>query len=383
MREGAWGLLLGAWLCACGEGDGGGGGALPVDSPGPWSQEAVLDYSKQFAVGTPQSVGLDAGGNLWLLDGARVGVLRPGDSQPTWTSGVGQAGRGFRSSVVCGGAAGRAYVGYLAEELARPRRDDLDDPVFLEGDLDVVRLRPDGGVELEQHLVIRNTNDPHYDEDRSVLTCVRVARGPFRGELYLGTNHGVTRVRGLDYNAHRHPVFKNASGSLRIGYTYAVGLAQDGDVLVGNEWKVGIVTPPAALGDWDDLAKVPWKLDTYVEALGSQEDMDLWRGFVQTKDGAYWLGSAKYGVWRLTPLRAPTSGSRACPPSASEHSPPLRTARCWWAPRTAACGVARRTVRSRAWRASRVSACCNWWWTTACVPRWCSRSPSRGSRCCA
>ncbi|WNG24865.1 hypothetical protein F0U62_13230 [Cystobacter fuscus] len=301
MREGAWGLLLGAWLCACGEGDGGGGGALPVDSPGPWSQEAVLDYSKQFAVGTPQSVGLDEGGNLWLLDGARVGVLRPRDSQPTWTSGVGQAGKGFRSSVVCGGGAGRAYVGYLAEDLERPRRDDLDDPVFLEGDLDVVRLRPDGGVELEQHLVIRNTNDPHYDEDRSVLACVRVARGPFRGELYLGTNHGVTRVRGLDYNAHRHPVFKNASGSLRIGYTYAVGLAQDGDVLVGNEWKVGIVTPPAALGDWDDLAKVPWKLDTYVEALGSQEDMDLWRGFVQTKDGAYWLGSAKYGVWRLTP----------------------------------------------------------------------------------
>ncbi|EPX58475.1 hypothetical protein D187_003947 [Cystobacter fuscus DSM 2262] len=301
MREGAWGLLLGAWLCACGEGDGGGEGALPVDSAGPWSQEAVLDYSKQFAVGTPQSVGLDEGGNLWLLDGARVGVLRPGDSQPTWTSGVGQAGKGFRSSVVCGGGAGRAYVGYLAEDLEQPRRDDLDDPVFLEGDLDVVRLRPDGGVALEQHLVIRNTNDPHYDEDRSVLTCVRVARGAFRGELYLGTNHGVTRVRGLDYNAHRHPVFKNASGSLRIGYTYAVGLAQDGDVLVGNEWKVGIVTPPASLGDWDDLAKVPWKLDTYVEALGSQEDMDLWRGFVQTKDGAYWLGSAKYGVWRLTP----------------------------------------------------------------------------------
>ncbi|HEX8537641.1 MAG TPA: hypothetical protein VF664_09265 [Cystobacter sp.] len=198
MRERVWRLLLGAWLCGCGEGDGRGEGALPVDSAGPWSQEAVLDYSKRFAVGTPQSVGLDEGGNLWLLDGARVGVLRPGDSQPTWTSGVGQAGKGFRSSVVCGGSAGRAYVGYLAEELAQPRRDDLDDPVFL-------------------------------------------------------------------------------------------------------EWKVGIVTPPAALGDWDDLAKVPWKLDTYVEALGSQEDMDLWRGFAQTKDGAYWLGSAKYGVWQLTP----------------------------------------------------------------------------------
>lgn len=295
----AWGLLLGV-LCACGADEGGGDG-VPVDGAGPWSQEAVLSYSQEYAVGTPQSVGLDEGANLWLLDGARIGVLRPGDREPTWTQGVGQAAKGFRSSVVCGGAAGRAYVGYLAEDLSQPRRESLEDPVFLEGDLDAVRLQPDGSVALEKHLVIRNTNDPHYDEDRSVLTCVRVTRGPFRGELYLGTNHGVTRVRGLDYNAHRHPVFKSASGSLRIGYMHAVGIAQDGDVLVGNEWKVGIVTPPAALADWDDLTKVPWKLDTYVEALGSQEEMDLWRGFAQTQDGAYWLGSARYGVWQLTP----------------------------------------------------------------------------------
>jgi hypothetical protein len=296
----AWGLVLGV-LCACG-GDGSGGGeALPEDSAGPWSQEAVLSYSREYAVGTPQSVGLDEGGNLWLLDGARIGVLRPGDRAPTWTQGVGQAARGFRSSVVCGGKPGRAYVGYLAEDLAQPRRESLEDPVFLEGDLDVVRLQPDGSVALEQHLNIRNTNDPHYDEDRSILTCVRVTRGPFRGELYLGTNHGVTRVRGLDYNAHRHPVFKGADGSLRIGYLWALGIAQDGDVLVGNEWKVGIVTPPSSLADWDNLTKVPWKLDTYVEALGSQEEMDLWRGFAQTRDGAYWLGSARAGVWQLTP----------------------------------------------------------------------------------
>jgi hypothetical protein len=304
----AWGLLLGALACGGGEGAASGEDALPEDSAGPWSQEAVLSYSKQYAVGTPQSVGLDEGGNLWLLDGARIGVLRPGDAKPTWTERVGQAAHGFgedqlatASSVICGGAAGRAYVGYLARDLAQPRREDLNDPVFLQGDLDAVRLQPDGRVALEKHLALRNTNDPHFDEDRSVLTCTRVTRGPFRGELYLGTNHGVTRVRGLDFNAHRHPVFRSASGSLRIGYTWAVGLAQDGDVLVGNEWKVGIVTPPAALADWDDLAKVPWKLDTYVEALGSQEEMDLWRGFVQTRDGAYWLGSARAGVWKLTP----------------------------------------------------------------------------------
>ncbi|MFY0574178.1 hypothetical protein ACN28S_07320 [Cystobacter fuscus] len=48
----------------------------------------MLDYSKQFAVGTPQSVGLDEGGNLWLLDGEH-GAANPvpqSSSSHAWAS---------------------------------------------------------------------------------------------------------------------------------------------------------------------------------------------------------------------------------------------------------------------------------------------------------
>ena len=94
-------------------------GPWATRAPGP--QDAVKSYTAAYALGSRlQSVGVDEGYNIWLLDGDAIGVLRPGDTQPTWTSGVGQAARGFGtgrelamgSTVICGGAAGRAYVGY-------------------------------------------------------------------------------------------------------------------------------------------------------------------------------------------------------------------------------------------------------------------------------
>src|SRR5688572_1612929 len=42
---------------------------------GPWPIDAMKNYSVDFAVGTPQSVALDEGLNLWLLAGDRIGVL--------------------------------------------------------------------------------------------------------------------------------------------------------------------------------------------------------------------------------------------------------------------------------------------------------------------
>jgi hypothetical protein len=184
-----------------------------------------VNYSQRYNLGHVRSVGVDDAYNLWLLDGERIGVLRPGDNQPRWVSNIGQARMGFGldqlalgSSVICGGSAGRAYVGYLAAELPSafiyshdgrsfPHYDDPDssrfDPVayreYLKGDLDVVRLTADGSIELEEHLQksarsngpqdigIRNTNDHHFDEDRSVLTCTKVMRGQHKGEVYIGT----------------------------------------------------------------------------------------------------------------------------------------------------------------------------------------------------
>lgn len=325
----------------------------PLGGFGPWPDEPVVDFSDRYGVGTPQSISVDEAYNIWLLDRDRIGVLRPGATAPVWTTGVGQAAGGFgpskralASTVICGGASGRAYVGYAAAPVNGPFIFSPDgcefpgytdcDPLrfsseayadYLKGDVDVVRLQEDGTVVLEEHLQrtpgpdgvyrgpqdigIRNTNDHHFDEDNTVYSCTRVMRGRDRGEVYLGTNHGVTRVKGLEYNSHRHPVwFKEVCDeggckkSQRAGLNYALGIAQNGDVLIGNDWNVGIVTPNPDFRTWDNTSQTvnPEKLNGFVSALGSVEDMDFWRGFQQTTDGRYFAGSRDFGVWQIEPI---------------------------------------------------------------------------------
>ena len=312
---------------------------------GPWPVDPVLDYTRTFGVGTPQSVGIDEGLNVWLLDGYRIGVLRPGDKSPTWTTGVGQARQTFGpdalatgSTVICGGEAGRAYVGYRANEMKRApgieQRSYIPGPgdayytperyaEYQKGDLDAVRLQPDGKVALEEHIWrtvkssnegkqigIHNTNDFHYEEDRSVLNCARVTRGRDRGDLYITTNHGVTRIQGLVYNSHRHPgwyLYENGSewGSLQCPYMHGLGIAPNGDVLVANEQMLGVLVPSNKLEDWDREytweGPTPWKFKSFNEALNGQATDDYWRAFEQVTAGRYYLGSAEYGVWAMTP----------------------------------------------------------------------------------
>jgi hypothetical protein len=310
--------------------------------------DALLDYSREFGVGTPRSVGIDEGLNLWLLDGDRIGVLRPGDTAPTWTRGIGQASQPFGwqslaidSTVICGGEAGRAYVGYRAAEMRRAegisQRTYIPGPgepyytperyaEYQKGDLDAVRVQPDGTVALEEHLWrttgasnagkrigIHNTNDFHYEEDRTVLNCARVTRGPYRGDLYITTNHGVTRIQGLTYNSHRHPgwylITTNPDGtkgeSLQCPPMHGLGIAPNGDILVANEQMVGVLIPSPKLEEWDReltwAGPTPWRFKGFNPALNSLPADDLWRAFEQTSSGRYYLGSAEFGVWAMTP----------------------------------------------------------------------------------
>lgn len=309
------------------------------EGPGPWPTDAVKDYSAAYGLGPGvRSVGLDEAHNLWLLRGDEVGVLRPGDSAPTWTRGVGQAAGGFGrdkkalgATVICGGEAGRAYVGYHTYELqpevpdkphayvAAPGEPHYSADRFEEyqkGDLDVVRLGTDGKVELEEHLWrsvgvsggkqqlgIRNTNDFHYDEDRSVLTCQRVMRGRDRGDVYIGTNHGVTLIRGLTYNSHRHAAWYADGDSLQAGFNWGLGIGPDGEVLVANDWMVGILQPNGVLEDFDKErtwdGPVPWTYKGHNAQLNSLEAFDHWRAIARTRNGVTWVGSRDHGLWRM------------------------------------------------------------------------------------
>ncbi len=323
-------------------------GNPPQAGPGPWPDEPMVNYTQRYNLGRVRSVGVDEAYNIWLLDGERIGVLRPGDTEPRWVSHIGQARNGFGpdayalgSTVICGGSAGRAYVGYAAADLASnfiyspdgrsfPNYDDPDESRYSEeayreyqkGDMDAVRLTVDGSIELEEHLQrsarpngpqdigIRNTNDHHFDEDRSVLSCARVMRGPRRGELYIGTNHGVTRIRGLVYNSHRHPVWFRYDVDERgrerrtqmTGLSYGLGIGQTGDVLIANDWNVGVVVPSPNLADWDDMDQTlnREKLNSYLPEVNSLEEKDFWRAIQETTDGSYYVGSKDFGLWKMT-----------------------------------------------------------------------------------
>jgi hypothetical protein len=319
----------------------------PDGGPGPWPLEPVRNYTQDFGLGTPQSAAFDEGLNLWLLDGNRIGVLRPGDTAPSWEQGIGQARAGFGpeafatgSTVICGGKPGRAYVGYSARQLqsqpglpshayipspGEPGYSDARYAEYQKGDLDTVRLWSDGSIVLEEHLWetlkakdkklgIHNTNDFRYDEDRSVRACERVTRGPGRGTVYISTNHGVTMIQGLAYNSHRHPGWyrevQRPDGSwglaLQTTEMYGLGIATNGDVLVANEQMVGVLVPNGKLADFDrelgSSGPVPWRFKGYNHQLNSQADEDAWRAFEQATSGIYYLGSATFGLWSLKPV---------------------------------------------------------------------------------
>jgi hypothetical protein len=45
----------------------------------------------------------------------------------------------------------------------------------------------------------------------------------------------------------------------------------------------------------------PWRFKSFNEVLNGQGSDDYWRAFEQTPSGVYYLGSAEFGVWAMTP----------------------------------------------------------------------------------
>ncbi|TQF15133.1 hypothetical protein FJV41_15065 [Myxococcus llanfairpwllgwyngyllgogerychwyrndrobwllllantysiliogogogochensis] len=350
-----------------GPGDGGtdpvpDGGTQPTTPEGPWPTDALTNFSAKYDIPKVRSVGVDGAHNVWLLNGNQIGVLRAGTDRPLWTSQpIGQASLGLGweadklaidSTVICGGKAGEAYVGYRThDEIVGGQRiigrgeEGFSEERYVEfqkGDVDVVQLNSEGSdIVLREHLYrsagtsrpsrneplgIRNSNDFHYDEDRSIYSCVRVMSGTYEGEVYLGTNHGVTRVRGYDYSSHRHPAWwqtipnedpsKPPKQSQRAGYTYGLGLSSEGHLLIANDWKIGILPPNADLKWWDrenrdgvpaDAEISEYLLNTFVDPVNPGNDQyrdqaapqNKWRAIQKTKDGLYYVAGLGSGLWQF------------------------------------------------------------------------------------
>ena len=133
-----------------------------------------------------------------------------------------------------------------------------------------------------------------------------------------------------------------------------IGIAQDGDVLMANDWAVGIVSP---IGDLRDLGPRgetrrlnPEKLKNMVltdvygaERRPSFTNFAYFRGFEQTTDGKYYVGSKTRGLWEVTlgqrrrsrrpRRRSPGSRTRSSrsrrPPTARSSSAPATASTRW------------------------------------------------------
>jgi hypothetical protein len=301
-------------------------------------------------VGAVLGVSVDEAANVWTVDGEHIWLLEPGKSWRSFDASLGQASvgqlaRGMMAQTICGGEAGKAYVGYYAKELDDPTHSTAAQRS--EGDLDRVALDASDNLVLEHHYEIHNNNGVEhttFDETRSILTCIRVNDGPNKGDLYTGSNHGLTLIRGDSYGDHRHPTFDYPdcpapadpaapppefdpahpcdAAPEAIGYVWNVNLSNKSNPMMAAEWMFAEVAPNADMILWT-LKSYPWTMigpPLYPLPNSSgvvptpSNDTKTWlqrwpvrfeeqyrasnRAIAQTPDGRYWVASQKYGlVW--------------------------------------------------------------------------------------
>lgn len=246
----------------------------PVDpKPDPWPKDDVVHYGPaQGLPGPVIGVGVDDAKNVYAIDGVAAYALPVGDVRFHRTATGGQFERGYPVASIAGGFPGEVYLGFLAPEDGNVFTWTEEDKMM--GDVDRMLLQPDGSLVLDYHFKIQNTNAKWMDETRSILTMKRVVGGPYHGDVYLGSNHGATVLRGDEWADHRHPVFTDGDDSLFIGYVNAVDYDPQANFLIGAYWMLAAV-PPAPLDDlerWVSIVELPWLAYTWPEHLGPIEE---------------------------------------------------------------------------------------------------------------
>lgn len=334
-------------LATGGNGGGGSGGQGGTTDPaGPWPVVDVIRYGPESGLPSRVTgVGVDDAQNVYVTDGTAVYAMPTGSSGFVRSAGVGQFATGHMAFSICGGGAGRVYVGYLTYE---KEPELLTEDEKLLGDMDRFALQPDGTLALEFHHRLQNSNAKWMDHTRSILSCARVVGGPNHGDLYVGSNHGVTIIRGDDYADHRHSLFIDSTGSQAIGYVWAANTDTAGHMLFAGHWKLAAVelAPLDDVMGWIDYTRTPWFIDTHAEVWGPVEDPDdlhaiagdvaLGRVYVGSwgkglaamnfaprrwwqiegtpdthinsleldpTDGKLWVGTRSAGLWRWDPAR--------------------------------------------------------------------------------
>jgi hypothetical protein len=301
---------------------------------GPWPLAPLTVYgSAQGLLEAPISASTDEAENLWVVTNRALYLMRPGDRTfrrytaanglhygPGWTDGP-------DITLVVGGREGECFVGYYAHDTHDPPDPDahmIDDPIAHWGKMDQVLLQPDLTLHVNRY-DFHNSNDFHYWETRTI-TSAFYDHFQHPGELYVGSNHGVTRVQpakfrlpqtpaeksfpyGVEkewYADHVHPMacYRDCGTThehYQFGDFYGLWLADDGRLWMGGLTGAGAIHWTPVLQDW--WVQPPNVFDPallgppvfYPPAQGGNVNI---HAIAETMDGLVWFASGETESWR-------------------------------------------------------------------------------------
>jgi len=180
---------------------------------------------------------------------------------------------------------------------------------------------------------LRNSNDGFYYETRTIMSMV-YDHFQHPGELYVGSNHGVTLIRSAKWRLpansteasdpiqverewfadHVHPWVcrggpcSDPTRASMFGDWFGLALAPDGRLWMGGLTSAGAINWKAALSDWVQS----WApFNPFVPAFGDpypgnppvfnpprEGDPVNIRGVAVTPDGVVWFASGEVEAWR-------------------------------------------------------------------------------------
>jgi hypothetical protein len=250
---------------------------------GPFSTAALTVYgSSQGLREAPVGASVDEGENLWVVTNQALYLLAPGEKtfhRYTAADGL-HYGPGWTEppdiTWVEGGSKGECFVGYWFHDTNSgntPGAHTYLDPFAHMGKMDQVLLQPDGTLKVNRY-DLRNSNDGHFYETRSI-TSMAYDHFQHPGNLYVGSNHGITRIipakyfpprHLLDdpfnttdekvwYADHVHPVVCiggpcTPDRIITFGDWFGLTLADDGRLWMAGLTSAGAIRYKEALTDW-------------------------------------------------------------------------------------------------------------------------------------
>ena len=304
--------------------------------PGPFSMDPLVIYgSTQGLLEAPVSASVDESENLWVVTQRALYLLAPGARtfrRYTARDGL-HHGPGFTEppdiTWVEGGAKGECFVGYFARDTNSRMFPDAHmwtDPWAHMGKMDQVLLQADGSMKVNRY-DLRNSNDGHFYETRSITSMV-YDHFQHPGNLYVGSNHGITRIIPAKYYPpphlatdpfntwderqwyadHVHPsvcIGGPCDGNriLTFGDWYGLAMGDDGRLWMGGLTSAGALYFKEKLDDW----VTSWEpVNPFSPSFQRPPVFNVpdWgdpaniRGVAAAPNGVVWFVSGKVEDWR-------------------------------------------------------------------------------------